>query len=233
MKWCFNLYPLKLLTGCKNLISAHGTQPEVLMAQIKFSIKIQKENPCFFQQKQKNKRENHPAFSPRQKQLKKKKRHTAHKQAGAKQNRIAKLSKPEFTQSVKQGVSHHCSLQIQNSIYNEKEGKGICQCLHTRRLAPLVGQKKASLTKSTFGCIVIYITFCHLWQIYTTRRSQRQKLTKKALQALALRSTLKTNPCFDFRMLVDVEIELVMVSICLSTWLAHSTSLSYDCFNEV
>jgi hypothetical protein len=146
VKWCFNLYPLKLLKGCKNLISAHGTQPEVLMAQIKFSIKILKENPCFFQQKQKNKRENHSAFSPRQKQLKKKKRHTAHKQAGAKQNRIAKLSKPEFTQSVKQGVSHHCSLQIQNSIYNEKESKGTCQCQQTRRLAPKKRPKKTSLT---------------------------------------------------------------------------------------
>ena len=74
MQWCFNLYPLNLLKGCKNLISAPGTQPEVLMAQIKFSIKILKENPCFFQQKQKNKPENHSAFSPRQKQLKKKKK---------------------------------------------------------------------------------------------------------------------------------------------------------------
>ena len=50
----------------------------------------------------------------------KQKRHSAHKQAGAKQNRIEKLSKPEFTQSVKQGVPHHCSLQIQNSIYKRK-----------------------------------------------------------------------------------------------------------------
>jgi hypothetical protein len=146
VKWCFNLYPLKLLKGCKNLKSAHGTQPEVLLAQIKVSIKILKGNPCFFQQKQKDKQENHSAFSPRQKQLKNKKRHTAHKQAGAKQNRIAKLSKPEFTQSVKQGVSHHCSLQIQNSIYNEKESKGTCQCQQTRRLAPKKRPKKTSLT---------------------------------------------------------------------------------------
>ena len=58
---------------------------------------------------------------------------------------IAKLSKPEFTQSVKQGVSHHCSLQIQNSIYNEKESKGTCQCQQTRRLAPRQRPDRTSL----------------------------------------------------------------------------------------
>ena len=42
VRWCFNLYPLKLLKGCKNLISAHGTQPEVLMAQEKHSTFILK-----------------------------------------------------------------------------------------------------------------------------------------------------------------------------------------------
>jgi hypothetical protein len=116
------------------------------MAREKHSIKILKQNPCFFPTKAEKPKRKPLCFFSKTEAVEKQKRHSAHKQAGAKQNRIEKLSKPEFTQSVKQGVPHHCSLQIQNSIYNEKESKGTCQCQQTRRSAPTKRPKKTSLT---------------------------------------------------------------------------------------